>query len=168
MLKTRYEITSISESELDKLHKAMVKARSTRRSYGTYRHWLHYTNLSNWQQQRYHFAYINLSFSDEKSCTCGLVATISPSGDSDLLMTPKVLQLIEGIDLDYIQQVKGHLQLPGLVEKSVAIIVKHHWREDLDCYIWDAICQECGQCIRALDSNQANAFVDTHNLECGE
>ncbi len=164
MLKIRYSGTPISQAKIDELHKVMKETGG----YGTYMHWLHYANLGNWQRQRYHFAYTTIGGNglDEKSCTCGLVATISPSAESDLLMTPKVLTLIEGIELDYIQQVKGHRQLPDLVESSVAIIVRHHWQEDLDCYTWDAICQECGEFIEALDCDQANSFVDAHNVKC--
>ena len=81
-------------------------------------------------------------------------------------ITDDTVQLLDGIELDKVQRVKGHRTLPGFKALSVALIVGFEWREDLRKYLWNAICQQCGGYEIGATNVLAKRFVRTHNKSC--
>jgi len=161
-----YEDVVVTAEDLKRL-KAEQNAAPLQARYGRYKAWLYYANLSRWQKQGYHFHYTSGVNSSE--CTCGLEIT-EVNSDADGIraesITDDTVQLLDGIELDEVQRVKGHRTLPGFKALSVALIVGFEWREELRKYMWDAICQQCAGYEKGVTGIAAKKFVRTHNKSC--
>ena len=161
-----YEDVTVTEGQLRKLQTALDKAPDMAK-YGRYRTWLYYANLKRWQGQGYHFHYE--SGEDSTSCTCGLTLHSYGSADQDIavVISEAVTKKLEAIDLQDLQTIRQHKKLPTLRGISVAIIVGFIWREDLNSYLWTAICQQCGEHEIEIVDEAAQEFVKIHNKVCG-
>ena len=71
------------------------------------------------------------------------------------------------IELEDLQRVRQHRNLPSLRGIAVALIVGFIWREDLNSYLWTVICQQCGSYEMEIFNVEAQAFVKAHNKACG-
>jgi hypothetical protein len=160
MAKYKYTNTFVDPERLAKLKQEMDLENSPEK-YHKYKMWLHYANLQSWQQQGWHWGYLNNS-GREYHCTCGLVATIN--GASDL--SESVQQSLLRFDLDKVQRVRGHRRLPKFKGLVVAIFVDFKWDEPSELYLWSAICQKCGEFVVEEIPSSATAFVNKHNKQC--
>lgn len=158
----RYVDTRVNPAYLERLQKAMDEEHSPKK-YFKYKAWLHYANLKSWQEQGWHFAYLNY-MGKELHCTCGLVVSTEILPTSDI--EPNVLEKLNGFRLDPVQLQTGHRALPSLASSSVAILVNFKWVEEKDCYVWDGICQNCGEYSLGLKGREIMIFENKHNLNC--
>ncbi len=156
----RYVNTFVDTAYLDKLKKEMDEANSPNK-YGRYKAWLHYANLKSWQEQRWHWAYLNNS-GKKMHCTCGLVIEIGAMSN----LTKKSLKKFTELKLDQVQSISGHRILPDLNETACALIVNYHPVFDENIYLWDVICQSCGSFELKISNQIAKDFVKFHNKRC--
>jgi hypothetical protein len=49
----------------------------------------------------------------------------------------------------------------------VALIVGFIYKEDINEYLWTAICQQCGDYEVEVKNADAKSFIKTHNRICG-
>ena len=135
--------------------------------YGRFKAWLHYANLQSWQGQGHHFHYLSGDNADH--CTCGLVLHENGSSDEEIavVISKSVQDKLDGLNLEQIQKVRGHVGLPSLKGETVALIVDYTYREELDYYLWTAICQQCGEYVVGVRDTEADLFVKSHNKICG-
>jgi hypothetical protein len=154
--KKKYVDVSISQELLSRLKKEMDDAAKAVR-YWHYKSWLRKANLDSWQQQKWHWAYVDYN-DEEWHCTCGLVI---PKG-----IAPEVSGLAE-LDLDAAHLARGHRLLPEFGEVVVAFIFDYTWMEELWVYYYDALCQACGAYVLERPGKEADAFADAHNRGCG-
>jgi hypothetical protein len=161
-----YVEVKVTEAKLEKLKNEQDKADGMHK-YGRFKVWLHYANLQSWQGQGHHFRY--LSGVNSEFCTCGLV--IHENGESDqetaVVISKEVQSKLDGLNLEQIQKVRGHVGLPKLVDETVALIIDYIYREDLNDYLWTVICQQCGVFHVELKNLDAKIFVESHNKFCG-
>ncbi len=161
-----YDNVTVTDGQLRKL-KAALDTAPDMAKYARYRTWLYYANLKRWQGQGYHFHYE--SGPGSTSCTCGLTLHSHGSGNQDIavVISGAVAKKLEAIDLQDLQTIRQHRNLPTLQGISVALIVGFIWREDLSSYLWTAICQQCGACEIEIFNVKAQEFVKIHNKVCG-
>jgi len=135
--------------------------------YGRYKAWLHYANLQSWQRQGHHFRY--LSGQNAEFCTCGLALHENGTSDQEIavVISKAVEDKLDFLKLEEIQKVRGHVGLPSLKGETVALIVDYIYREELDYYLWTAICQQCGESVVGVRDIDADSFVKSHNTICG-
>ena len=162
-----YQNVVVTEAKLDKLKKDQEEAAKGMAKYGRYKAWLHYANLQSWQRQGHHFRY--LSGQNAEFCTCGLALHENGTSDQEIavVISKAVEDKLEGLNLEEIQKVRGHVELPSLKGETVALIVDYIYREDLNDYLWTVICQQCGEYEVERVNMDAYAFVETHNKICG-
>jgi hypothetical protein len=162
-----YQIVVVTEAKLDKLKKDQEEAAKGMAKYGRYKAWLHYANLQSWQRQGHHFHYLSGDNADH--CTCGLVLHENGSSDEEIavVISKSVQDKLDGLNLEQIQKVRGHMGLPSLKGETVALIVDYIYREDLNDYLWTVICQQCGEYEVEQLNMDAYVFVETHNKICG-
>ncbi len=162
-----YQIVVVTEAKLDKLKKDQEEAAKGMAKYGRYKAWLHYANLQSWQRQGHHFHYLSGDNADH--CTCGLVLHENGSSDEEIavVISKSVQDKLDGLNLEQIQKVRGHMGLPSLKGETVALIVDYIYREELDHYLWTAICQQCGEYVVGVRDTEADSFVKSHNKICG-
>ena len=155
----------VTEAHLQKL-KAAQDAAPNEAKYFKFKAWLHFANLKRSQQQGHHFHYI--SEDNSSRCTCGL--SLNKNGNEDeeiaVLISREVAAKLDGLELDAIQLVRNHKNLPSLRGISVALIVGFIWREELNSHLWTAICQQCGDREVEVTNAAAQAFVKDHNKKC--
>jgi len=161
-----YVEVKVTETKLDKLKQDQEDAEGMAR-YGRFKAWLHYANLQSWQGQGHHFRY--LSGVNSEFCTCGLVLHENGSSDEELavVISKSVQDKLDGLNLEQIQKVRGHVGLPALKGETVALIVDFIYREDLNDYLWTVICQQCGDYQVQIRDTDADLFVKSHNKICG-
>jgi hypothetical protein len=161
-----YVEVKVTEAKLDKLKKDQEDAEGMAR-YGRFKAWLHYANLQSWQRQGHHFRY--LSGQNAEFCTCGLALHENGTSDQEIavVISKAVEDKLEGLNLEEIQKVRGHVGLPSLKGETVALIVDYIYREELNYYLWTAICQQCGEYVVGVRDTEANSFVKSHNKICG-
>ena len=161
-----YENVVVTEAELRRL-KAAQNAAPIEQKYGRFKAWLHYANLKRWQKQGHHFHY--LSGDNAEYCTCGLVLHEHGTFDQEIavVISQNVENKLDGIELEQIQMVRGHVGLPSLKGETVALIIDFIYREDLNAYLWTVICQQCGDYQVEVKNMDAKSFVKTHNRICG-
>jgi hypothetical protein len=75
----RYVDTYVDPAYLAQLKKAMDDEHSPKK-YGKFKAWLHYANLQRWQNQGWHYAYLNYN-GKELHCTCGLAVELNSKSD---------------------------------------------------------------------------------------
>ena len=162
-----YQNVVVTEAKLDKLKKDQEEAAKGMAKYGRYKAWLHYANLQSWQRQGHHFRY--LSGQNAEFCTCGLALHENGTSDQELavVISKAVDDKLDFLNLEEIQKVRGHVELPSLKGETVALIVDYIYREDLNDYLWTVICQQCGEYEVERVNMDAYAFVETHNKICG-
>ena len=161
-----YENVVVTEELLGKL-KAAQDAAPNEAKYFKFKAWLHYANLKRWQRQGYHFHYISGQASSH--CTCGLMLNENGQGDQEIavVISRAVAKKLAVIDLEDLQTIRQHRNLPSLRGIAVALIVGFIWREDLNSYLWTVICQQCGAFEIEIFNVEAQAFVKAHNKACG-
>ena len=162
-----YQNVVVTEAKLGKLKKDQEEAAKGMAKYGRYKAWLHYANLQSWQRQGHHFRYLSGDNADH--CTCGLVLHENGSSDEEIavVISKSVQDKLDGLNLEQIQKVRGHVGLPSLKDETVALIVDYIYREDLNDYLWTVICQQCGEYEVEQVNMDAYSFVETHNKICG-
>ena len=162
-----YKEVVVTEAKLEKLKDEQDKAEGVHK-YGRFKAWLHYANLQSWQRQGHHFRY--LSGVNSEFCTCGLVLHENGSSDEELsvVISKAVQDKLDGLNLEKIQMVRGHVGLPLLKGETVALIVDYIYREDLNDYLWTVICQQCGEYEVEQVNMDAYSFVEIHNKICGQ
>jgi hypothetical protein len=162
-----YENVVVTEAKLDKLKKEQEETVKGMAKYGRFKAWLHYANLQSWQRQGHHFRY--LSGLNTEFCTCGLALHENGTSDHEiaLVISKSVEDKLEGLNLEEIQKVRGHVGLPSLKGETVALIVDYIYREDLNDYSWTVICQQCGDYQVEIRDTDADLFVKSHNRICG-
>ena len=162
-----YQNVVVTEAKLDKLKKDQAEAAKGMAKYGRYKAWLHYANLRSWQRQGHHFRY--LSGQKAEFCTCGLALHENGTSDQELavVISKAVEEKLECLNLEEIQKVRGHVGLPSLKGETVALIVDYIYREELNYYLWTAICQQCGEYVVGVRDIDADSFVKSHNTICG-
>jgi len=160
-----YKKVLVTEAKLEKLKDEQDKAEGMHK-YGRFKAWLHYANLQSWQGQGHHFHYLSGDNADH--CTCGLVLHENGSSDEEIavVISKSVLDKLEGLNLEQIQMVRGHVGLPSLKGETVALIVDYIYREELDDYLWTVICQQCGEYEVERANMEAYSFVEIHNKIC--
>ena len=161
-----YKKVVVTDAKLEKLKDEQEKAEGMHK-YARFKAWLHYANLQSWQGQGHHFHYLSGDNADH--CTCGLVLHENGSSDEEIavVISKSVQDKLEGLNLEQIQMVRGHVGLPSLKGDTVALIVDYIYREELDYYLWTAICQQCGEYVVGVRDTEADAFVKSHNTICG-
>ena len=83
-----------------------------------------------------------------------------------MVISKSVQDKLGGLNLEQIQKVRGHVVLPSLKGETVALIVDYIYREELDYYLWTAICQQCGEYVVGVRDTDADLFVESHNTIC--
>ena len=161
-----YQNVGVTEAKLEKLKDEQDKAEGMHK-YGRFKAWLHYANLQSWQRQGHHFRY--LSGQNAEFCTCGLALHENGTSDQEIavVISKAVEDKLDFLNLEEIQKVRGHVGLPSLKGETVALIVDYIYREELDYYLWTAICQQCGECVVGVRDTEADSFVKSHNSICG-
>jgi hypothetical protein len=162
-----YKKVLVTEAKLEKLKDEQDKAEGMHK-YGRFKAWLHYANLQSWQGQGHHFRY--LSGVNSEFCTCGLALHENGTSDQEIavVISKAVEDKLEGLNLEEIQKVRGHVGLPSLKGETVALIVDYIYREELDYHLWTAICQQCGEYVVGVRDTDADSFVKSHNKICGQ
>ena len=135
--------------------------------YGIFRARLFYGNLRRWQKQGFHFLYT--SGVGTQHCTCGLVLNENGTSDEELavVISKNVQAKLDGIELEQIQMVRGHVGLPRLKGETVALIVSYVYQDSTNEYLWTVICQQCGDYLVNVKNADAKSFVKNHNTICG-
>jgi len=161
-----YQNVVVTEAKLEKLKDEQEKAEGMHK-YGRFKAWLHYANLQSWQRQGHHFRY--LSGQNTEFCTCGLALHENGTVDQELavVISKTVQDKLDGLNLEQIQKVRGHVGLPKLEGKTVALVMDYIYREDLNDYLWTVICQQCGDYQVEIRDTDADLFVKSHNKICG-
>ena len=161
-----YENVLVTAEYLKQL-KAEIRAADVRAKYGLFRSSLFYGNLRRWQRQGWHCIYTNGPGATH--CTCGLVLNENGTEDQEIavVISKNVQHKLDGIELEQIHQVRGHLGLPSLKDETVGLIVGFTYKEEIAEYLWTAICQQCGDYQVEVKNADAKSFVKTHNRICG-
>jgi hypothetical protein len=161
-----YKKVVVTQAKLEKLKDEQEKAEGMHK-YARFKAWLHYANLQSWQGQGHHFHYLSGDNADH--CTCGLVLHENGSSDEEIaaVISKSVQDKLDGLNLEQIQKVRGHVGLPSLKGETVALIVDFIYREDLNDYLWTVICQQCGDYQVQIRDTDADLFVKSHNKICG-
>jgi hypothetical protein len=154
--KKKYIDVSVSDELLKRLKREQNQAEGMAR-YGRFKAWLHYANLSTWQNQKWHWGYVNYC-GQEWRCTCGLVIPMDAKAEVGGLAQLK---------LDAAHRARGHRSLPDFGEVVVAFIYDYKWMEERGVYYFDAFCQVCGDYVLERPGNEADMFADIHNISCG-
>ena len=154
--KKKYIDVSVSAQLLEDLRSKMDGETGMYR-YGRFKAWLHYANLDSWQQQKWHWGYVNYE-GKEWHCTCGLVIAMGAVHEVGGL---------EELELDAAHRAKGHRKLPEFGEVVVAFIYDFNWMEELGVYYFDALCQVCGDYVQTRPGKEADMFTQIHNKSCG-
>jgi hypothetical protein len=160
-----YQDVKVSANSLARLKRAMDESEKEKK-YSRYRAWAHYANLDRWQRQGHHFFYA--SGAEGSYCTCGLVAgkKANKGAVRAQVVDRSVAKSLAHLKLEPIHLVTGHVNLPSLRGKTVALIVNFKWEEDLGDYLWDIICQKCAGFELQISQADAQAFVKSHNARC--
>ena len=152
----KYVDVKVTEKTLDRLKREQENAIGMAK-YGRFKAWLHYANLNSWQQQKWHWAYINYA-GESWHCTCGLVVPMDAENE---------VVDVDSLNLDEAHLAKGHRRLPNFEGVVVSFIYDYKWIEDLGVYYYDAFCQECGDHVLERPGKAADLFTDLHNISCG-
>jgi hypothetical protein len=155
-MKKRYVDVVVSEPLLERLERAKQEAEGMAK-YWRFKAWLHYANLKRWQDQGWHFNYLDSGYELIHICTCGLSVHIDDE--------PEDVGL-DVLKLDPVQSAQGHRNLPSLKGTCVAFIYDFKFMEDTGVYFYTALCQACCSFTELLPGNEADAFVDRHNSIC--
>ncbi|MEI6761079.1 MAG: hypothetical protein WCO22_11580 [Betaproteobacteria bacterium] len=161
-----YEDVVVTAEYLKQL-KAEIRAADVRAKYGLFRSSLFYGNLRRWQRQGWHCVYTNGPGTTH--CTCGLILHENGTANQEIavVISKNVQHKLDGIESEQIHQVRGHIGLPSLKGETVALIVNYVYKEDINVYLWTAICQQCGDYQIEVKNADAKSFVKTHNRICG-
>ena len=161
-----YEDVAVTTEFLRQI-KAELKTADDRAKYGLFRSNLFYGNLRRWQRQGWHCVYTNGEGTEH--CTCGLVLDENGTADQEIavVISTNVERMLDGIELEQIHQVRGHIGLPSLKGETVALIVDFIYKEEVGDYLWTVICQECGLSETEVKNSDAKLLVKTHNKSCG-
>ena len=152
----KYEKVFVSEELLVRLKKDQDKAEGMAK-YWRFKNWLHYANLKSWQNQGWHFNYLDSGNELRNICTCGLSVHIDDEPEVDGFAQ---------LNLDRVQSTRGHRNLPSLEGVCVAFIYDFKFIEVENTYFYTALCQACGDFTELLPGKAAVVFVDEHNEGC--
>ena len=151
----KYADVRVSEHLLVRLKKELDNTKGMAR-YGRFKAWLHYANLKSWQEQGWHFNYVNVN-GLENHCTCGLIIHIDDESE---------VKGFEDLILDRVQKARGHRNLPALSGICVAFIYDFKYMGELNTYWYTALCQVCLSHTELSPGAEARVFVDEHNDKC--
>jgi hypothetical protein len=143
-------LVELKQKQNDALGGAMEK-------YGRFKNWLRYANLKSWQEQKWHWGYVNYC-GEEWRCTCGLVIPMGAKHEVGGLAQ---------LELDAAHRARGHRSLPDFGEQVVAFIYDYKWMEERGVYYFDAFCQVCGDYVLERPGKEADMFAEIHNISCG-
>ena len=152
----KYRDLKITDETLEELHSKM-DGEVGMAKYGRFKAWLHYANLNSWQNQKWHWAYVNYA-GESWHCTCGLVVARGAVAEVGGL---------DALELDAAHRARGHRQLPDFGELVVAFIYGYKWMEDRGVYYYDAFCQVCSDYVLERPGREADMFADIRNISCG-
>jgi len=152
----QYVELKITSQQLEELHSKM-DGEVGMAKYGRYKAWLHYANLNSWQNQKWHWGYVNYA-GKEWHCTCGLIIAMNAAHEVGGL---------EALKLDAAHRATGHRSLPEFGVVVVAFIYDYIWMEERGVYYFDAFCQVCGDSVLERPGRDADMFADIHNISCG-
>jgi len=152
----KYAKVFVSDQLLARLKREQDEAEGMAK-YGRFKAWLHYANLKRWQDQGWHFNYLDSGNELKSYCTCGLAVGIDDE--------PEVVGL-DVLKLDIVQSAFGHRNLPSLMGVCVAFIYDYKLMEETNTYYYKAVCQECSCYTELLPGGEADAFVNRHNQAC--
>ena len=152
-----YEYVVVTTEYLREMKSKLTLA-PDKEKYMMFRARLFYGNLRRWQKQGLHIQY-----------TCGLVLheNEEPDQEKGVVISESVQSLLLDIELEDLHKVKGHVGLPTLKGKTVALIINFNFSDAVRDYLWTVFCQECGVCLEKVISRKAKAFVKEHNISCG-
>ena len=151
-----YLDVSVSDELLTRLKKEQDAAVGMAK-YGRFKAWLHYANLNSWQNQKWHWAYVNYA-GESWHCTCGLAVAMDAVAEVGGLA---------GLELDAAHRARGHRSLPDFGDQVVAFIYDYKWMEERGVYYYDAFCQVCGDSVLERPRQVAEMFSNIHNISCG-
>jgi len=117
--KKNYLEVRVSDELLTRLKKEQDAAEGMAK-YGRFKNWLRYANLKGWQEQKWHWGYVN-NAGREWHCTCGLVIPMDAKAEVGGLAQ---------LDLDAAHRARGHRSLPDFGEVVVAFIYDYKWMEE--------------------------------------
>ena len=162
-----YEDVQVTKEYLQELQQ--VKKAEGWGAYAQFRTRLYYGNLRRRQLQGLHEiveAGYSTTGARELHCICGLYFEDSGPIETEIL-SREVQRKTQDLELDGIQQVRGHRSLEDFKSITVALLVKFLWEPKIGDYLWTAFCQECGESINLVINSEAKDFVATHNQSCG-
>ena len=152
---SQYRDTKVEDSEVTALQRELEEVPNESKIWK----WMafrHSAQLYWAQNQGYHHHFTN--FAGAAVCTCGLEI----GGDELLpLFYPN-----DDLDLQPLQLVAGHRNLPSCEGVTVALIVKLCFDRGLGENLWTAYCQVCGKSVLDLTIANAVTFVEGHNQSC--
>lgn len=152
----KYVDLKITDEKLEELRSKM-DGQVGMAKYGRYQAWLHYANLNSWQNQKWHWGYVNYE-GKAWYCTCGLIVPMDEAAE---------VVGLEGLVLDLAHRTKGHRKLPNFEQPVVSFIYDYKWMKIFEVYYFDAFCQVCGDSVQERPGLEADAFADAHNTSCG-
>ena len=161
-----YEYVVVTTEDLREM-KAKLDAAPDKAKYAIFRARLFYGNLRRWQKQGFHWLYT--SGPGTQHCTCGLVLNENGTSDQEIavVISKNVQNKLDGLELEQIQMVRGHVGLPSLKDETVALIINFIYKDVINDYLWTVICQQCGEYQVEIKNMDAKSFVKTHNKICG-
>jgi hypothetical protein len=161
-----YSEVFVSEEKLASLKKIMDETIGESKYY-RFKAWLHFANLERWQSQRWHHGY--LSSQEGDICTCGLVMDEVSLAElnEDAALGSSMYATLRALGVEPIHLIAGHRNLPTLSGLAVAFTYDYQHHEELNAYLWDALCQGCGETVLQQRNDLTDAFVEQHNAKCG-
>jgi hypothetical protein len=156
-----YEYVDVTKDSIESLERRMNAAKGWGK-WASFKAWLHYANLKRWRDQGHHFHYLTGGHSDRGPslhCTCGMVLESDGEGAVQIESPAE-------LNLDSVQKVRGHRNLPSGRGVTVALIVNFVFDDQVRNYLWDVFCQECGSFELKKFLEEAQRFVKEHNKRC--
>jgi hypothetical protein len=154
-----YVDNRVTQADIKSRERAIQRAPKNQKL-GRWYAYRHYAQLDYEQGQGFHHRYL-VGHVDERvkeHCTCGLIIDQS---EEQLLAQPRV-----DLQLELVQLVRGHRNLPSCKGSTLALIVRQRWIEETDERKWTAYCQECSEVIHEVPLTLAQNFVKEHNANC--
>jgi len=161
-----YDDVQVTEAELEELRQ--LKKAEGWGAYAQFKTRLYYGNLRRRQLQGLHEILKVHSSNGARTihCICGLYFQDLDSGEAEII-SREVQNKTEELQLDEIQQVRGHRSLEDFKSITVALLVNFFWEPKIGDYLWTSFCQECGESIKLVINSEAKAFVANHDQSCG-
>jgi len=157
----RYEEIEVSDELLSDLKADFDKA-PPEKKIGRWYAMNHYSRLRRYRSQGFHLNY--LSGADARHCTCGLVIHEGRGEPAVEVSLPKG----SSVRLDAVQSYKGHRNLLGESEFSVALVIDHKFSWELREDLFEGLCQGCGLATGFIRWKLVAEFCREHDANCQE